>query len=86
MSDSDRRKKMISLRLSETEYAALKAQYRTYGARNISDLARLALQKVISTSAAPSDTLADKVMDLDQRLHTLESQMALLLDGDLERV
>ena len=45
MLDPDRRKKMISLRLSEEEYELLKASYHTHGARNVSDLARQALQR-----------------------------------------
>jgi hypothetical protein len=47
MADSKRRKKMISLRLSEAEYEVLKKDYRIYGARNVSDLARLALQRIM---------------------------------------
>ena len=43
MSDSDRKQRMISLRLSDEEYQGLKAHYRAHGARNISELARLAL-------------------------------------------
>ena len=39
---------MITLRLTEEEYEALKTRYRIYGARNISELARLALQRLIT--------------------------------------
>ena len=48
MLDPDRRKKMISLRLSEEEYELLKTSYHTHGARNVSDLARQALHHIMT--------------------------------------
>ena len=78
MPDSDRRRKMISLRLSEVEYEVLKAHYRTYGARNVSELARLALQRVMAGSAASQDGFAAKLAELDNRVHALESNVALM--------
>ena len=51
MPDSDHRSKMISLRLSEVEYESLKTRYRAYGTRNVSELARLALQRIATDSA-----------------------------------
>jgi hypothetical protein len=80
MPDSDRRRKMISLRLSEVEYEVLKTHYRTYGARNVSDLARLALQRIMNGSAASQDAFAPKLAELDERVHTLESRVSLLLE------
>ena len=82
MSDTDRRRKMISLRLSEVEYEVLKAHYRTYGARNISELARLALHRIMTGSAGPHDDIAAKVSELDERLHQLESHVSLLLERE----
>jgi hypothetical protein len=79
MPDSDRRQKMISLRLSEVEYEGLKTHYRIYGARNISELARLALQRIVTDSAGPQDGFAAKVSELDERVRQLESQVSLLL-------
>jgi hypothetical protein len=76
MSDTDRRKKMISLRLSEVEYEGLKTHYRAYGARNISELARLALQRIVNGSSGPQDGFAAKLSDLDERVAALESQLA----------
>ena len=78
MSDSDRRKKMISLRLSEVEYDALKMHYRDYGARNVSDLARLALHRIVTGQAASQDAFAAKLVELDDRVHALESHVALI--------
>ena len=77
MPEPDRRTKMISLRLSEVEYDVLKTHYRAYGARNVSDLARLALQRVIAAPAASPDAFAAKLADLDGRVHALESQLRM---------
>ncbi len=82
MTDIDRRSRMISLRLSEEEYAALKAQYRTRGARNVSDLARLALQRLLEGSDPFHDGFAAKLADLDGRLNSLESQVSLIMERD----
>ena len=82
MPDSDHRRKMISLRLSEMEYDGLKTHYREYGARNISDLARLALQRLLDGSDASQDGFAAKLAALDDRVHTLESRVSLLLEQE----
>jgi hypothetical protein len=79
MSDPERKKKMISLRLSDAEYALLKAEYRTHGARNISDLARLALERILNESVASHVGFAGKLADLDHRVNTLESQVTAIL-------
>jgi hypothetical protein len=80
MSDSDRKTKTISLRLSEVEYEVLKTQYLKYGARNTSDLARLALQRIMDGSADFQVTLQRKLGDLDHRVRALESQFLLIMD------
>jgi hypothetical protein len=84
MSDPDRRRRMISLRLSEVEYEVLKTQYRTYGARNVSDLARLALQRIMTGAAGSPEGLAAKLAELDDRVHALESRVSFL--SERERV
>jgi hypothetical protein len=78
MYDSDRRRKMISLRLSAVEYETLKENYRTYGARNISDLARVALRQIMSGPAASQGGFAAKLSELDERVHALESQLEMM--------
>ena len=76
---------MISLRISDREYEAMRALFPTYGARNVSDFARLAMQRIISNSFAPEAAsqgmLALKVNQLDQRLTFLESRMSALTGG-----
>lgn len=82
MPDSDRRRKMISLRLSEVEYRLLKTRYKAYGARNVSDLARLALQQIMNEFTGSQDGMAGKLFELDNRIQWLESQISLILDRE----
>jgi hypothetical protein len=82
MLDPDRRKKMISLRLSEEEFELLKARYHTYGARNVSDLARQALQHILAGSLAPKPDFSSKLSELDDRVHALEASVSLLLERE----
>jgi hypothetical protein len=86
MLDNDRKQKMISLRLSEMEYEVLKTHYRTYGVRNVSELARLALQRIVAGSVDPQDDLATRLSALHERVHQLESQVALLMERERELV
>jgi len=73
---------MISLRVSDAEYVIMKSQYRTHGARNVSDLARLALQQMMNGSKPPID-LAVKLAALENRLSVLESEVSALREQDL---
>ena len=82
MPDSDRRRRMISLRLSEVEYEALKTHYRAYGARNISEFARLALQRMMTGPAASQDALAEELAELVDRVRALESRVSLIVERE----
>ena len=73
---------MISLRLSEAEYEALRAHYSIHGARNVSDLARLALQRIIGASPAMDAELAAKLHELNDRMNAMEGRMAVLLERE----
>ncbi len=73
---------MISLRLSEVDYEVLKTRYRAYGARNVSDLARLALQRLMTGVAAPQGDVIARLSELDGRVHALESTISLLLERE----
>ena len=84
MPDSDHRSKMISLRLSEVEYESLKARYRAYGTRNVSELARLALQRIATDSPGAQDGFAAKLSEMDERIRRLESHVSLLLEREKE--
>lgn len=71
---------MISLRLSEEEYAALRTRCSSYGAGNVSDLARLALHRVIAESPVSEAELLAKVNELDHRVGAVERHLSLLLE------
>jgi hypothetical protein len=55
-----------------------KSRYRTYAARNLSDFARLALERILGASDTRLDDTLRKLTELDQRLHALESSAALM--------
>ena len=82
MLDPDRRKRMISLRLSEEEFELLKTRYHTYGARNVSDLARQALQHIMTGSPRPQHDFAAELTQLAGRIHALETSVSLLLERE----
>jgi hypothetical protein len=69
---------MISLRLSEVELDFLKSCYQSYGARNVSDLARLALQGLMHNWNSPDYNLSQQMALLAGRVSVLESGLALL--------
>jgi hypothetical protein len=84
MTEQNRKCKMISLRLSTEEYQALHAVYPSYGARNLSDFARLAMQRVIGHPLTAADVAAAKIHELDERLSVVEQRLALQFGRDKE--
>lgn len=79
MPKQDRKSKMISLRVTASEYDSLHALYPSHGARNVSDLARLALQQVIGNSPRLDGDLLTKVHSIDERLSIVEVHLSHLL-------
>jgi hypothetical protein len=82
MTDTDRKQKMISLRLSDEEYEDLKMHYRAHGVRNISELARLALHRIVAEGAEPQIGFEARLSEVEERLRQLESQVSLLVDSE----
>ncbi len=74
MSVAIRRSKMISFRLSPEEYQTLQAACAEQRMRSISDLARMAMQRVISPRSA-ADPLSDEVRDLRDRVRVLAFEL-----------
>lgn len=72
---------MISVRISEAEYEALKTHHRNYGARNVSDLTRLALRQILEQPPNHPD-IAASLAAFGDRLDRLESQVSLLLERE----
>jgi hypothetical protein len=70
-----RRERVISLRLSEEEYGALKTQCRSHGARNMSDFARLALDHMMHEPDRIE--LRAKVEKLVERFNALEALLSV---------
>jgi hypothetical protein len=81
----DHKSKMISLRLSAFEFDFLKTRYQSYGARNVSDLARRAVQRMMQESdhlevATNVAAITDGLEELRGRVEALEIQAALLVE------
>lgn len=65
-----RRSKMISFRLSPEEYETLQAACTEQHVRSISDMARMAMERIISPRSQ-ADPLCDEVRDLRDRVRLL---------------
>ena len=74
MNPSLRRSKMISIRLSPDEYNSLQSACTTQGVRSISDLARVAMHKLV-LSDEPSGHLSDEVRLLKEKLQTISVEL-----------
>ncbi len=75
-----RKSRMISLRLSDDEYEALRSLYRLHGSRSVSEFARNAMQKVIGeTVPSASSTLETRIVDLDAKMASLDHEVARLV-------
>jgi hypothetical protein len=79
MTDLKRKSKMISLRVSTEEYEVFKQLYPAHGARNLSDFARLAMQRISDDVRQSGDSVNTKIKELDGRLIALEARVARLL-------
>lgn len=80
MPDQSRKCKMISLRLTAEEYDAMHTLYSRYGVRNVSEFARLAMQRAIGQAPLSDGAVVDKIQNLDERLSAVEGRIALLAD------
>jgi hypothetical protein len=70
---------MISLRLSNEEYEALRSLYRVHGSRSVSEFARNAMQKVIAETVSPTQSLDSRLNDLDLKMSSLDQEVARLV-------
>ena len=79
MPDQNRKNRTISFRISETEYELLRAQCRNIGARSVSDLTRLAIQRItedhtFEVSLGNSlEALKGRVSELERKFNSLGS-------------
>ena len=79
-SDGGHKTRMICIRVSEVEFRLLREQYRAYGARSASDLARIALQRLMLGAEPPPRNTGAILASLTGRLTVLESQVSVLSD------
>jgi hypothetical protein len=73
-----RKNRIISLRLSEREFEALKTLYHAHGARSISDFVRSTMNRVISQTPRDNGSLELKVQEMDGKLSLLDGEVARL--------
>jgi Arc/MetJ-type ribon-helix-helix transcriptional regulator len=74
-----RRAKMVSIRLSDDEYQRLKEMTQAQGARSVSDVARSAMQLMLSAHDAGSDgSIESRVRELDGRVTVLKREVQRL--------
>ncbi len=63
-----RKSRMISLRLSNEEYEALRSLYRVHGSRSVSEFARTAMQRVIGETHTAAPNLEVRLQELDAKM------------------
>ena len=78
MSVLKRRSRMISFRVSEDEYVGLKNLCVNEGARSVSDMARDAVQRLISKRSWPNNQLEIVVQVLQGRIEALDVEVKRL--------
>ena len=77
-SPASHKTRILSLRISEKDFDALKSRYAAHGARSISEFARDAMQNMIAGHAAPSAALELRIQEIDGRLSLLDSEVSRL--------
>lgn len=78
MSVLKRRSRMISFRVSEDEYAGLKNLCVDKGARSVSDMARDAVHRLVTSHSWPSNQLETVVQVLQGRIEALDLEVKRL--------
>ena len=72
------RSRMISIRLSEEEYSAVRRLCSATGARSVSDLARDAMRVLIKKSASRDDVLGIHVDEFRSQMRNLDQKIEQL--------
>jgi hypothetical protein len=89
MTEIKRRSRMISVRLSEEEYAALRHLCSLTGARSVSDLTRDAMRKVLRRSSR-DESLGNNfeefrvgMRNLEEKVEQLEAKIMLFKSEEI---
>jgi len=80
MNDEKRKSHMISLRVSEEEYAILKQIYRVHGAHSVSDFARISMQRVTALEDKFGPGVLQRIENIDARVAALELRLLSLME------
>jgi len=80
MREAERKVRVMSLRLSEMEYQAMRKLYRSVGASSISDFARLAMKRTIKQSDAEESELLGKLREMEGRINAIEGRLSVILE------
>ncbi len=75
----DRKTKMVSFRLSPEEYLRFREACTNHGVRSVSELARTAMQSLVSMEGIPV-SLQDQVKELRDRLAQLSGEVQRLVE------
>ena len=78
MSVLKRRNRMISFRVSEDEYVDLKNLCVNHGARSVSDMARDAVHRLVTTHTWPNNQIETLVQVLQGRIEALDTEVKRL--------
>lgn len=73
-----RRSRMVSFRLSEEEYEGLKHICMTIGARSLSDIARDAVQRLLSNGTEPKSYSDAQLRILYEKMDALDQEVKRL--------
>lgn len=76
----NRRSRMLSIRISDSEYRQLVAICEVKGARSVSDLAREAMQRIVAAPYGdnPDPSLSLRVAEIGERLSYLQNEILRL--------
>ena len=78
MSGLENKNKTICFRLSEAELDYLKKRYPVHGARNVSDLIRIAVERLVYGGTISANDVTATLATLDVRIGSLESRVSIL--------
>jgi hypothetical protein len=74
-----RKSRMISLRLSNDEYDALRSLYRVHGSRSVSEFARNAMQRVIGEAQSGPVLVETRLQEIDAKMTFLDQEVGRLV-------
>jgi hypothetical protein len=81
MSVIKRKNKMVSFRLSDEEYDALRTVCESQGVRSLSDFARLAIENLLAGDGLPPQAAVESRLDaLHSRVQVLDLAVGRLAD------